>query len=163
VQGPGYTRRFGHGVTLSESVDISPDVGATYTCDLAEADRVIPLARFDCFLLPNTLYALRDLEQALKQSLRLVRPGGTILASTASAFVPLDTGSIDYWRLTPAGWREVTRRAWPDCDIEIRQYGNPVAALAALHGIAAEELTAAELHANDPRYPVQIAIRCRKR
>jgi hypothetical protein len=52
---------------------------------------------------------------------------------------------------------------WPDDEAEIVGYGNCLDAMAALQGIAVEELTPAELDVCDPRYPVLIGIMCRKR
>ena len=62
-----------------------------------------------------------------------------------------------------AGWREITARVWPDCETRVESHGNCLAAAAAMYGIAVEELTAAELDATDPRYPVLVAIECRTR
>lgn len=163
IQMPAYTTRYGQGVTAAHSVDISnaanPDL--TYLVDLAKADGVIPDAGYDCFLLPNTLSFLRDLETCLRQALRVVRPGGVILA-TGSSLVPLVDDMPDYWRLSGDGWREIASRAWPGCEIQVEQHGNCLAATAALMGLAHEELTPAELDVQDPRYPVLVTIRCRK-
>jgi len=52
---------------------------------------------------------------------------------------------------------------WPGCETTIEAHGNCLAAAAAMYGIAAEELTNAELDATDPRYPVLVAIDCRTR
>jgi len=163
IQLPGYTQKYGHGVTAAHSFDIAPLPGhaPTYVVDLAKADGVIPSDTYDCVLLPNTLSVLRDLEGCLTQALRVLRPGGTILAAGA-VFVPLTPDYPDYWRLTGDAWREVTARVWPGCDVEVTQHGNLTAAMAALLGLALEELTPEELDAQDPRYPVAVTIACRK-
>ncbi len=161
IQMAAYTHRFGHDVTASHTVDINPQFQPTYRCDLAHADRVIPSDAYDCFLMPCTLQHLRELEPALVTALRVVRPGGAILA-TAAGFIPLISDGGDYWRMSVAGWREVTARVWPGCEIDITGYGNSLAAIAALHGIAVEELEPAELDVYDERYPVLVSIMCRK-
>jgi hypothetical protein len=163
IQMPAYTRRFGRSVTLEHSVDILPEHRATYTCDLAHSEAVIPSNRYDCFLLPNTLSMLRDLDGCLRHALRVVKPGGVILAATPTLGQLLPDVDGDYWRLTVAGWREVAQRAWPGCDVSITAYGNVLAATAALQGLAVEELTRSELEAFDPRFPVLVCLRCRKR
>jgi hypothetical protein len=112
--------------------------------------------------LPNTLQHLRELDRALANARRIVRPGGAIIA-TAAAFIPLIPDGPDYWRITADGWRELTARLWSADDVEIVAYGNCLAAVAAMHGIAVEELAPAELDARDPRYPVLLGIMCRKR
>ena len=122
---------------------------------------VVPSERYDCFLLPNTAQHLRDLEPALRHALRVVKPGGVVLAS-AAGFLPLIPDGPDYWRVTPDGWRIVAARVWPACDTAVESRGNCLSAIAALHGLAAEELNSSELDASDRRYPVLITIRCIK-
>jgi SAM-dependent methyltransferase len=160
IQSPGYTRRHGHALRETHSVDINGDHNPTYVCDLAQAQGVIPSDRYDCFLLPNTLCVLRDIEGCLREALRVVKPGGVILATTAS-FVPL-ADVPDYWRMSAAGWQLLAERVWPGCEIEVRGHGNVLAAVAAMLGLAREELSPKELDVHDPLYPVLVTLRCRK-
>jgi SAM-dependent methyltransferase len=160
IQVPSYTQRFGADVRESHTVDINPGFGATFTCDLADAAQ-IPSDHYDCFLVPNTLQHITDLEPALRTMLRVVKPGGTLLAS-AAALVPLIPDGGDYWRLSAEGWRRVLEVEWRGCDITIEAHGNCLVAAAAMYGLAQEELNQHELDAHDPRFPVLITIRCRK-
>jgi len=160
VQLPSYTRRFGHGVQESHSVDIEPKFNATFTCDLADAPE-IPSDYYDCFLLPNTLQHVEALRPALQTMLRVTKPGGTLLAS-AAGFLPLIEDGGDFWRLSAQGWRRLLADAWPGCEIAVESHGNCLVALAAMHGLALEELSDGELDVQDPRYPVLVTIRCRK-
>ena len=161
IQMATYTHRFGHDVTASHTVDVNPKFQPTYQCDLAHAEGVIPSDAYDCFLMPSTLQHLRELEPALITALRVVRPGGAILA-TAAGLIPLIDDGGDYWRMSAAGWWEVAARVWPGCKINVAGHGNSLAAIAALHGIAVEELEPAELDVYDERYPVLVSIMCRK-
>jgi hypothetical protein len=86
-----------------------------------------------------------------------VRPGGVILASTA-ALVPLTGDVPDYWHLSADGWRELTRRAWPDTTLRVEAHGNCLAAVAAMLGLAHEELDPAELDVYDARFPVLVTV-----
>lgn len=160
IQSPAYARRYGHDLGVVHTVDINEAFAPTYCCDLADA-RAIPDRRYDCFLLPATLQGLRDIEACLRHALRVVRPGGVILA-TSAGLVPLMPDAPDYWRLSDEGWREVTARVWPDAQVEVRAYGNCLSAAASMLGLAAEELTPAEIDARDPRYPVMVSLACRK-
>lgn len=146
----------------AHSIDIDARFGPDIVCDLAEADSsVIPDNSYDCFLLPYTLLVVRNLEPALRNALRVVRPGGVILATTA-LLVPVLAEYPEYWRMTPAGWSELLRRTWPGCELRVEAHGNYMVALAAMLGLAQEELTTKELERHDPRYPVLITIYCRK-
>ena len=161
IQGTAYAARFGHELRRTDSVDIDPQFEPTYVCDLARSEGVIPSAAYDCFLLPNTLQHLRDLDGSLRHALRVVKPGGMLLAS-AAGFIPLIPDGSDYWRLSVAGWREVLTRVWTGCEIRVESHGNCLVAVAAMLGLAHEELTPAELDVHDPRYPILVTVACRK-
>jgi SAM-dependent methyltransferase len=162
IQLPTYTERFGVGVRVAHTLDIRRDSQPTYVCDLAKSGDVVPTGRYDCFLLPNTAQHVPDLEPALHHALRVVRPGGVILAS-AAGFLPLISDGADYWRLTVDGWKLLASRVWPECQTDVQSHGNCLAAIASMHGLAAEELTTRELDVSDRRYPVLITVRCLKR
>ena len=160
VQTTAATGRYGQAVTRADTFDIVPDFAPTYLCDFTAADLPIPARAYDCLLLPNTLPHFRDLDGGLVNARRVVRPGGTILAS-AAGLLPLTGDVADYWRFSPDGWRERLTAAWPGCDITVEGHGNCLAAIAAQLGLALEELSAAELDAVDPRFPVLTTILCR--
>ena len=160
VQNNSYTERFGHDLTRSDTFDIEPAFAPTYRCDISHCEDVIPTASYDCLLLPNALPHFRELDLALRHARRIVRPGGTILAS-AAGLLPLTGDAPDYWRLSPDGWRERLGAAWPGAALEIAGHGNCLAAAAAQLGLAVEELSASELDVHDPRFPVLTTISCR--
>jgi SAM-dependent methyltransferase len=122
---------------------------------------MIPTGRYDCFLLPNTLQHLRELDECLRHALRIVKPGGVLLAS-AAGFVPLIPDGPDYWRFSASGWSERLQRVWPACDVRVQSHGNCLAAVAAMLGLAVEEITPSELDVSDPQYPVLITVFCLK-
>ena len=93
--------------------------------------------------------------------IRVVKPGGTLLAS-AAGLLPLIPDGGDYWRLSPDGWRFVLEAEWAGCEVSVEAHGNCLAAVAAMYGLAQEELSPNELDAHDPRYPMLTTIRCRK-
>jgi hypothetical protein len=158
IQNSDYTRQFGHDLEQTHTLDVNPAFAPTYLCDLAHIDGCVPDGYYDCFLLPNTLSVLRDIEPCLRNALRIVRPGGVVLASTA-ALVPLSGDAPDYWHLSADGWRELTRRAWPDnVSARVEAHGNCLAAVAAMLGLAHEELDPAELDVTDVRFPVLVTL-----
>jgi hypothetical protein len=161
IQSTAYTKFCGHDVCRSESIDIDPQHATTYVCDLAHSENVLASNEYDCFLLPNTLNHLRDVTGALHHALRVVKPGGVILA-TAPTLSPLTPDFSEYQRFTTAGLRELAESAWPRCEVSIESDGNVLAATAALMGIASEELSPSELDVNDPRYPVLLSVFCKK-
>ena len=121
----------------------------------------MPSEAYDCFLLPCTLQHFRELELCLRNVLRLVKPGGVILANAAGLF-RLDKVGLDFWRPTPDGWRELLQRVWPDCTVVVEAEGNCLAVVAINLGLALEELKPEELDDYDARFPVVTNIYCRK-
>jgi len=156
-----YTRRCGHDLGIVHSVDIDASSNPTYLCDIAHSESVLPSEAYDCFLLPCTLQHFRELELCLRNVLRVVKPGGVILANAAGLF-RLDKVGLDFWRPTPDGWRELLKRVWPDCTVVVEAEGNCLAVVAINLGLALEELRAEELDAYDARFPVVTNIYCRK-
>ena len=80
----------------------------------------------------------------------------------AAGFLPLIPDGPDYWRFSVQGWSEILTRVWPGCEVTVESHGNCLAAVAAMLGLALEELTPGELDVTDPRYPVLISLVCRK-
>ncbi len=160
TQCTSYTVRYGHDLTRIDSFDIDPQFEPTHLCDFARCAEIIPSSAYDCLLLPNTLPHFRELDLCLASAARVVRPGGTILAS-AAGLLPLTGDAVEYWRLTPDGWRQKLGAAWPETMLEVIGHGNCLSAIAAQLGLALEELTEAELDAHDPRFPVLTTIACR--
>jgi SAM-dependent methyltransferase len=162
VQTTSTTERYGTAVKRADTFDIVPDFAPTYLCDFTAAPSPIPDRAYDCVLLPNTLPHFRDLDGGLANALRVVRPGGAILAS-AGGLLPLTADVPDYWRFSPDGWRARLAAAWPNAEVTVEGRGNCLAAIAAQLGLAVEELSARELDAVDPRFPVLTTIVCRPR
>jgi hypothetical protein len=69
----------------------------------------------------------------------------------------------DFWRFTTLSARRMFEEAFDAGNVTVESYGNVLAAIAFLHGLAAQELTDAELNHRDPDYEVLIAVRaCKK-
>lgn len=156
-----YTRRYGHDLRTIHSFDIDPRCGPTFVCDLADPENILPDEAYDCVLLPCTLSLLRDIVPCLRNILRVVKPGGVILAN-AAGLIPFDGATKDFWHASPEGWRHLTQSVWPNCEIIVEGHGNCLAVLAANLGLAMEELRVEELDFNDEVFPVVTNILCRK-
>jgi SAM-dependent methyltransferase len=156
-----YTDRYGHELTERAVLDVDPLNGqATIVADLA-APGSIAADGFDCFVLTQTLHLIPDVRAAVKQAHRVLRPGGVLLATVPSLSRALPSGG-DYWRFTPAACRHLFEPAFGADRVDVRGYGNVLAAIAFLAGMASEELKPRELDALDPEFPVLVAIRAVK-
>jgi SAM-dependent methyltransferase len=165
IGGREYADRFGSSVerldVLHESA-ANPE--ATIVGSLTDPG-VLPADAFDCIICTQTLHVIYDVCGALRELHRALRPGGVLLATA-----PGITGSClpdrdhwgDWWRFTSLSLERLVSEAFPGGTVHVEAYGNVLAAVAFLHGLAAEELRPHELAARDPDYEVLLAARAVK-
>jgi len=165
VKDGDYTARFGTNVESSDVLDVmATNPSATIVADLAAAD-AIPSRSFDCFILTQTLLLIYDIRSALAHAHRIMKPGGTLLATVPSV-TPMVTSSDqdpDYWRFTVPSCLKLFGDVFGMEQIQVHAVGNLITCVAFLHGLAAEELTQRELETHDRRYPLLITIRATRR
>jgi SAM-dependent methyltransferase len=158
-----YTRRFGGArVTSSDVLDIDPaNRAATIVADLGEP-RSLPAGRFDCVVFTQTLHLVADMKTAIQNVWQALAPGGVLLL-TVPALGRHDARRSfhhDRWRVAGTGLEWLLEGL--GARAEIVTYGNVLACTAFLYGLAAEELTADELHAADREFPLIVAARVEK-
>lgn len=156
-----YLDRFGTGVTRKDVFSYVPGPGATIVGDLAgEGD--LPEAAFDAIVCTQTIQMIYDIRRAVRRLGAMLRPGGVLLLTThgtSKVGRHLDRdGWGEYWHLTRQAAQSLFADAFPG-PFSVEAYGNVLSATAALHGLAAEELTPAELDYNDRDFDVIIGVR----
>lgn len=148
-----YTSRFGQAVDRSHVVDQEGgNPSADVRADLGVVGS-LPTGVYDCFIMTQTLQFIPSPDVAVRNAYDCLRPGGWLLI-TAPALEPVNMRDPDLWRFPPAALHMLVSRALPDGRAEFSAFGNLVSAIAALQGLAAEELREDELAAFDARYPV---------
>jgi SAM-dependent methyltransferase len=156
-----YSRRFGGSkVERQDILSLGPHDAATIVGDLAEPG-VLPASAFDCIILTQTLHLIFDLQSAVEQLHRSLRPGGVLLL-TVPGITPVDRGEWKkswHWSLTDSSLGRLLSGPFGREKIELSVQGNLYAATAFLHGAAVEELSRRKLDAIDPAYPVTVAAR----
>ena len=160
-----YTDRFGRGVASRSVLDIdATNASATIIADLADTAQ-LPEARFDCFILTQTLQMLYDVRAAVASAHRMLRAGGTLLVTVPciSRIIPRYGLDADFWRFTPASCRRLFGDAFGPANVAVESLGNVAAAVAFLRGAALEELPRRVLDASDPYFPVVLTVRAVKR
>jgi peptidoglycan/xylan/chitin deacetylase (PgdA/CDA1 family)/SAM-dependent methyltransferase len=162
IREPIYTERFGGERVVSSDV-VDRDEGnprATIVADLRDA-RGIADASFDCIILTQTLQLVDDVPAVLRECTRMLKPGGTLLATLPSVIRVDDEAGRDgdFWRFTEASARILFASVFPVDAFEVTPYGNVKACAAFLYGVSVEEMTRADLDVIDPQFPLGVAIR----
>jgi hypothetical protein len=160
-----YTKRFGSfRVARSDVLNRYPGhPETTFVGDLSDPD-VLPRDAFDCIILTQTLHLVFNMEAAIACLHDSLTPGGVLLA-TVPWISAIDRGTWRdswYWALTPAALRALLARRFGASGVSVTSYGNVLSGVAFLHGLAAQELTEAELAITDRCCPVTVAGRAEK-
>jgi len=165
VKDSAYTLRYGTKVQRADVVDIDPaNAAATIIADLGAAD-VIPTDTFDCLIITQTLHLLCDVRPAIGHLHRILRRGGVLLVTVPSITKIGDEVSAagDYWRFTVESCSLLFGEHFGAENVIVHSYGNFLAAVACLAGMAYEELSRRELDVHDESFPVIVAVRAVKR
>jgi SAM-dependent methyltransferase len=174
-----YTLKFG-GDRVQQSDILHVKAGnpqATIVADLTCADQIAN-DTFDCILLTQTLQLIYDVHAVVKTLYRILKPGGVVLATfpgitqishyspeTETAGWTPDTDNWSdswYWNFTQLSACRLFTEAFPSEAVDVQTYGNVFAAIAMLHGLAAEELQQEKLEQHDCDYQVLITVRAQK-
>jgi SAM-dependent methyltransferase len=161
-----YTSAFGAGrVTKSDVLHVAeekPEV--TIIGDLTSADHIASNT-FDCVILTQTLQCVFDVSAALRTVYRILKPAGVVLV-TVPGISKISRYDMDrwgyYWAFTSLAMRKLFEEIFGVGNARIQSYGNVLAAVAFLHGIAMQELRQRELDFTDPDYELLIAARAEK-
>jgi SAM-dependent methyltransferase len=159
-----YTNAYGGGrVEGSDVLDIDEsNAEATIVADLGEPES-LPADRFDCVIVTQTLQYVDPPATGLANLARALAADGVALVTVPCASrIDPSWPSFDRWRFTPTGLELLLRRSADWAELEVRGYGNVLACVAFLYGIAAEELSEEELADHDEDFPLVACARARK-
>ena len=139
-----YTVRFGgERVTKSDVLHVTEDnVRANIVADLTQAEQ-IPSDAYDCIVLTQTLQFIYDMRKAIQTLYRILKPNGVLLV-TLSGINRISRYDMDrwgeYWRFTSLSASRLFEEVFPPSRVTVQGYGNVLAAVAFLHGLAVTEL-----------------------
>ncbi len=159
-----YSRKFGKAVDRYEVLHTRSGKGVTLVGDLTRPDD-LPAGLADCFICTQTFNFIYDLEPAVRGAFCLLKPGGVLLVTLAgiSQISRYDMERWgDFWRFTTLSAKKLFAGEFGEDQVEVCSYGNVLAAIALLEGIALEEMTPAELDHQDEDYQVLLTVKAIK-
>jgi len=139
--------------TSYKILNIEPGVGVDIVGDVHNAS-LVEANSFDSIIIFNVLEHCYAPWQVVENIHKWLKPGGKCFAMVPSS-IRLHATPMDYWRPLPDAF------AWMFQNFSQHKlyiYGNPISVIASYHGIAQEELTAEELDAFHPDFPVATCI-----
>jgi SAM-dependent methyltransferase len=158
-------------LTQADAIDIAPhSPEINVVADLTRADS-ISSDTYDCFVNQFTMHLIYDLDSALYHSVRVLKPGGTLLVNFPSVEylfsrgLDMGTGAplFVFWQFTPLQVVNLLRRiGLTEADFQVEIFGNLFARIAYQLNLPAEELTREELEHVDPGHPLLICVRAVK-
>lgn len=156
-----YTKGLGTNVVLSDILHVTEgNPKATIIADLTNADH-LPSDFYDCVILTQTLNFIYDYHSALKHVHRIIKPNGKLIV-TLSGISQISSYDMcrwgDYWRFTTLSTEKIFREFFNKDRIEVKSYGNVLAAISFMEGISSRELKKRELDFNDPNYQIIITV-----
>jgi glycosyltransferase involved in cell wall biosynthesis/SAM-dependent methyltransferase len=159
-----YTMQYGGvRVTHSDILHVSSNnPKATLVGDLADGGH-LPCEAFDCIVLTQTLQFVFDVHSAVATLHRMLKPGGVLLLTVPGvSTIDQEPNWSPLWTLSPTALRRLLEGRFDRASVTVATYGNVLAAVAFLHGLAEHELSPPELDTHDPQYPVIVAARAVK-
>jgi len=160
-----YTKAFGQKkVTTSDVLDIdSNNPRANIIGDLKRLEQ-IPDDQYDCIILTQVLQFIDEPAQAIVQCYRLLKPGGTILATlpTLSRIDCVAKQAGDYWRFTATSAAYLFQKSFSPEKTEVISKGNLLSGLNFLIGLAQEEMDRNKLAFQDKDFPCLICVKATK-
>lgn len=161
-----YTRSYGgNRVVWSEVLDVEANNSkATIIADLTRAD-IIADETYDCFILTQTLQFIFDINAAVYHSHRILKKGGVLLVTLPCVSRIDCVAGIDgdFWRFTKASAERLFGQYFGKENISVQTFGNVLAGISFLMGLASDELTREELDYNDPDFPLIVCVRALRR
>ena len=161
-QEDAYTTRYGGSAIVDLGILHIDDSNplATIVADLTKPND-IPSNRFDCIICTHVLHVIFELDRAVSELYRVLKPGGVLLVAVPHVSM-CDPQWHELWRFTSEGLLEVLATAFGAGNVAVRAYGNSLTAAGEIRGLVAHEFAKVELDYHDPRFAVEVCARAVK-
>ena len=119
----------------------------------------------DCLICTQTLQYIYDVESAMKNMYRMLRPGGCALITVPgikSLCTRDDNNWGEKWSFSYRSMKIMCQKICDDEEYEINTYGNVKVAIAYLYGLCCEDLQEEDFKDNDKQFPFVITVKIKK-
>lgn len=153
-----YTVKFGGDrVTQSDALDINTtNKQSNIYGDLRNLRGVIEDDAYDCLIITHTINIIDDINSALSECYRVLKPGGVLILTVPGPIGPVVDISKSFWRFNLNNTEYLLSKFFKKENMKFKSYGNVLAGQAFLTGLSAEELSKEEIEFNDPHFPICI-------
>lgn len=157
-----YIRMFGgDAVEKADVIDIFVTKQASIHGDLRDLTHVVKSNTFDCIIITQTLHVNDDFESAIRECYRILKPGGTMLA-TFPTISPTWNLKINMWRLSVKSASYIFSKYFDKSNVRVMGYGNKESSLLFWTGFAIEDISPSDLEKQDNLFPTLIGIKATK-
>lgn len=162
ITDPKYLMKYGgNKVTRVDVLDVNlNNEMANIIGDLRDL-KEIKSDTYDCLVITQTYVMVDDYEAAIRESFRILKPGGTLLA-TMPCLSPVWNINNNFWRFTVASAKYVFGKYVKPENLNVKSYGNALSGQAFWVGMSIQDVTKEEMDRNDSYFPVIVAIRAIK-
>jgi hypothetical protein len=136
------------------------NLNATIIADITKSND-ISSNQFDCIICTYVLNVIFELQKAVSELHRMLKPGGSLLVAVPQYSMCAPQWH-ELWRLTPEGLQMVLAKAFGVENVSVRAYGNSLTAAGDLRALVADEFTKAQLDYHDPRFAIVVCARAVK-
>lgn len=133
--------------------------------DLSTGEGVV-CEKFDCLICTHTLSYVLNLENAIDNLLKMIKPGGNLLITVSGMLHSPSAQELEDYKLLygilPAVIRKILARYCDEIEYSLETYGNLKCAVATLYGVSSDAFTREELLIVDEDYPLLVGVKIRK-
>jgi glycosyltransferase involved in cell wall biosynthesis len=160
-----YTQQFGHNIKNLDILNVKEGLWDTSIVDDLSNPHKLPFNYYDCFICTQTLHCIYNCDEAIQNSLKVLKKGGTLLI-TVPGISPLSLHDYQdwgqFWTFTEMSLRKLLEKYAPKENILIYSYGNLKSSVAFLYGYSWKELRRNELDEHSLKFPITIAAAIKK-